>query len=89
MSVADTLAQRGTTYGRFEDHAAISQGLKAVMHKTPGWLELAPDQREALEMVQHKIARILNGNPDYIDSWHDIQGYTALVESRLKGEVGR
>ena len=89
MSVTDTLAQRGTTYGRFEDHAAISQSLKAVMHKAPGWLELAPDQREALEMVQHKIARILNGNPDYIDSWHDIQGYAALVESRLKEEVGR
>ena len=88
MSELDkTLAQRGEVYGRFEDHAAISQDLKAVMHKTPGWSELAPDQREALEMVQHKIARILNGNPGYIDSWHDIQGYTALVEKRLKGEV--
>lgn len=87
MSVADTLAQRGTTYGRFEDHAALSQSLKRVMHKAPGWQELPDDMREALEMVQHKIARILNGNPDYIDSWHDIQGYTALVESRLKGVV--
>ena len=73
MSVADTLAQRGTTYGRFEDHAAISQALKTVMYRTPGWAELAPDQREALEMVMHKAARILNGNPDYVDSWHDIQ----------------
>ncbi len=85
MSVQETLTQRGTTYGLFADHAAISQALKAVMHRTPGWSDLAPDQREALEMVQHKIARILNGNPDYVDSWHDIQGYTALVESRLKG----
>lgn len=40
-------------------------------------------ERESLEMVQHKIARILNGNPDYTDSWHDVGGYVALVEERL------
>ena len=87
MSIEQTLAARGAVYGRFEDQAAIAQRLKDVMHQAPGWSELAPDQREALEMIQHKIARVLNGNPDYIDSWHDIQGYAALVESRLKGEV--
>ena len=34
-------------------------------------------------MVAHKIGRILNGDPNYIDSWHDIIGYTRLVEQRL------
>lgn len=83
MSVQETLTQRGTTYGLFADHAAISQALKAVMHRTPGWSDLAPDQREALEMVQHKIARILNGNPDYVENFRDIAGYSTLVAERL------
>ena len=43
--------------------------------------------RESLEMLAHKVARILNGNPDYVDSWHDVSGYATLVEKRLKGDV--
>ena len=82
-----TLAERGAVYGRFVDHAEISQGLKRVMRAAPGWQELPDDMREALEMVQHKVARILNGNPAHVDSWHDVGGYVALVEKRLNGEA--
>ena len=35
--------------------------------------------REALEMIVHKIARIVNGDPNYIDNWIDICGYSKLV----------
>jgi len=41
------------------------------------------DMREALEMILHKIARILNGNPNYADSWQDIAGYAQLIVKRL------
>lgn len=85
--INDTLNERGSRYGTFRDHAIISQSLQAVMHETRGWQRLAPDQREALEMIQHKVARILNGDPDYADSWHDIAGYAALVERRLGGDA--
>ncbi len=46
---------------------------------------LAPDQQEALDMVCHKVGRIVNGDPDYADSWIDIAGYTKLVADRLEG----
>jgi hypothetical protein len=36
-------------------------------------------------MIAHKIGRILNGDPDYIDSWDDIAGYAKLVADRLRG----
>jgi len=81
--IRDTLEERGTRYGAFCDHAEISQELKDVMHDTLNWESLRPDQKEALEMIQHKIARILNGDPDYIDSWTDIAGYSTLVADRL------
>jgi hypothetical protein len=87
MSQIDaTLEERGTRYGDFTGHAEITQGLKDVMFATDKWCELADDQKEALEMVAHKIGRILNGDPDYIDSWHDIIGYVRLVEQRLERE---
>ena len=41
------------------------------------------EMKEALEMLAHKTGRILNGDPYFHDSWHDIIGYTRLVEKRL------
>ena len=51
-----------------------------------GWETLSFDAAEALDMIQHKIARILNGDPNYIDSWTDIIGYARLVEKRLTSD---
>lgn len=84
MTIEQTLAERQDRYGEFADHARISQNLSAVMHAAPRWDGLSAAQKEALEMVQHKVARILNGDPDYADNWHDIAGYATLVENTLK-----
>ncbi len=86
-SIEATLEQRGQRYGDFAEHARITQAIKAAMADSPNWARLAPDQREALEMIAHKAGRILNGDPDYHDSWHDIVGYTKLVADLLAPEV--
>jgi hypothetical protein len=77
------LTERGTRYGKFSTHAEITQRLKAEMRETPNWEHLSHAQREALEMVAHKLGRILNGDPNYKDSWTDIIGYVRLVECDL------
>jgi hypothetical protein len=81
--ISSTLEDREGTYGNFASHATITQGLKRVMENSRNWERLADDQRECLEMVMHKVGRILNGDPDYKDSWHDIVGYVKLVDDRL------
>ena len=86
QSIDATLAERGTRYGDFATHAQITQDLKAVMRKSPKWNALRADQKESLEMTAHKIGRILNGDPDYLDSWVDIIGYTQLVVNQLEGK---
>ena len=85
IGVDATLAERGTRYGTFTGHAKITQNIKRAMQDSPNWEKLDDDQREALEMTAHKIGRILNGDPNYADSWLDIIGYTRLVEARLDG----
>ena len=84
QSINDILEERGSRYGSFETHAAITQSLKIVMLQTPQWRNLNASQKESLEMVAHKIGRILNGDPNYLDSWVDIVGYTQLVVEQLK-----
>jgi hypothetical protein len=83
-SIDNTLAERESRYGSFLPHARITQDLKRAMQRGRNWNRLKDDQRETLEMIAHKVGRILNGDPDYHDSWHDIIGYTKLVADRLE-----
>lgn len=82
-SIDTTLAERGSRYGAYVGHAAITQGIKRVMQGTANWSKLQDHQKETLEMVAHKIGRILNGDPMYHDSWHDIVGYAKLSADEL------
>lgn len=81
--IANTLAQRGDRYGKFTGHARITQELKQVLVESKNWKILTADQKESLEMICHKMGRILNGDPNYDDSWIDIAGYAKLVADRL------
>ena len=82
-ALEQTLEERGSRYGKFQDQALICQTLKLFVRTTAGWSKLHEDQKQAIETIFDKIARILNGDPNYIDNWHDIQGYAKLVEDRL------
>lgn len=83
MSIDQTLSERGGRYGDFSIHAEIAQCLQDGMRDTKGWCRLSPVQRQALTVIADKIARILSGDPNYDDNWHDIQGYAKLAEDRL------
>lgn len=86
-TLSDTLDQRGKRYGVFTGHAEVTQSLKRVIaaHLSVRDRTLRDDQQEALDMICHKIGRIINGDPDYDDSWVDIAGYAQLVVDRLRG----
>jgi hypothetical protein len=88
-NVDSVLDERAKDYGKFIEGAEIMQMLKRLVHNyiedrgTP----LAFDQREAIDMIIHKLGRIINGNPDKVDHWVDIAGYATLVADRLQGDA--
>ena len=88
-SVDAVLDTRATQYGTFADGAALMQSLKRTLssHAQAHNKTFADDQWEALEMIVHKMARIVNGNPDNVDSWTDIAGYATLIADRLQGNA--
>jgi hypothetical protein len=83
-NINEMLAGRQARYGSFQGHAEISQHLKDAIRRLEKWDSLADDQRESLDMISHKIARIMNGDPNYADNWIDIAGYATLVANRLE-----
>jgi hypothetical protein len=87
--IQDVLKERDSHYGEFKFLAAGIQMLKLTMRNGKTWYRLEYDQKEALEMIAVKIARILNGDPNYIDSWLDIAGYAQLVVNRLEQDAAQ
>ena len=87
--VDTVLDTRALDYGKFKDGAALMQAIKRTMaeHAQKHGKTFADDQWEALEMIVHKIGRIVNGNPDKVDHWTDIAGYAKLIADRLEGNA--
>lgn len=81
--LANVLSERGSRYGTLMSNATISQGLKEIIHSSTNWEAMPPDMKEALDMIVHKISRIVEGDFDYDDSWIDISGYSTLIVERL------
>jgi hypothetical protein len=85
-----TLQQRGQTHGDYTDHARITQKLKNIvqgellLRDTRGQDKLSHCAEESLDMILHKIGRIIAGQWDEPDHWQDIAGYATITEKRIK-----
>jgi hypothetical protein len=87
--VETMLSEREKTHGNFRDHARCTRRLKAVLRDE---LEIVGnpitmEQEEALDMIFHKIGRIVAGNANFVDHWDDMAGYSTLVAKILRGEL--
>ena len=85
QTIEATLAERQAQYGCFEDVARttgkIMEALSEV--RVNGLNDLPYPHRMALYMIASKMARIVNGDFNYRDNWHDIGGYSKLIEDLL------
>ena len=78
--VDSTLNERGARYGNYSDVAGTTQQLVAIVESGANYEHLNAEQKTSLFMICNKIARAVNGAPDYKDNWHDIAGYATLAE---------
>ena len=86
VSLKETLEARGKHYegpGGYRDTAGFAQEIKRLFRASPNWTmrRLSYAQMESLDMIANKLSRLLNGNPNHTDTWHDIAGYSTLAES--------
>jgi DNA-binding Xre family transcriptional regulator len=82
VNIDEILAERNKTHGDYTKHAWITQALKMVIRSENKIL--TADQAETLDMICHKIGRILAGNPEVADHWDDIAGYAKLTADRIR-----
>lgn len=80
-----TLLERQSQYGCFEDVAFVTQGIIALLRKC-NYDNMPQPHQMALYMIASKMARLVNGDHNHIDGWHDIGGYSKLIENLIGGE---
>lgn len=79
MTIKKILQTRAGTYGEYRNVSQISQDIKKVIKNSRNYPLMPAYMLESLELIANKLARILNGDPLYDDSWRDISGYCTLV----------
>ena len=86
--VDSTLNERGARYGNYSDVASTTQQLMSIVECGANYEHLNAEQKTSLFMICNKIARAVNGDPNYIENWHDIAGYSTLIENSLMTTEG-
>jgi len=80
----DIINARATTHGDYKLTAAWSQSIKDMFRGSPNWHHMNDGQKEALEMIAVKLARLLNGDPQFPDHWDDLAGYGMLGSNSIE-----
>jgi hypothetical protein len=83
MNVDQILSDREQTHGQYREMAGYAQAIKQLMRTSRNWNRLDVGQAQALEVVADKVARILCGDPSFLDHWQDGAGYFELVARDL------
>ena len=70
------IPNRDQQHGGMEAVGRLSQNLKAHLRDGKNWYQLTDGEAEALDMIAHKISRILSGaDPHDPQHWEDVVGY--------------
>jgi hypothetical protein len=89
MDVDEILKERRKSHGEYCRVSAMSQTLKNVLKAGDSYYQLNFAQKESIDMICSKLARIMNGDPDEIDHWLDIAGYSKLAAQEIGTETNQ
>ena len=89
-NINTTLNERGARYGNYSDVAGVTQALVSIVESGASYEHLNAEQKTSLFMICNKIARAVNGDPQYFDNYRDIAGYATLQDGKIaiEGRVG-
>lgn len=83
MNADQIISNRAGSHGNYPDNAAIAQYIKDVIRTGPSYPSMTAAQRESLDLIATKLARICAGDPNFAEHWIDIEGYAQLIVIEL------
>ena len=86
METEKLIATRHATHGVYRHVCELDQATQKAWRNSQNWEHLTDVQRCSLQMISHKIARILSGDPFFDDHWKDCSTYAELARRSLEEE---
>jgi len=86
-TIDNILLERPSKHGEFTENSRATWEIMRSLQRERNWATLKDEQRHALYMIAHKMARIVAGDPNEHDHWDDIMGYASCVVTRLRKPV--
>lgn len=83
----ELLQSRGEDYGDFRNLSRVAQAIKNALRQGDTWQDMPFSQREAVDLIATKLARLVCGNPELVDTWDDIVGYATLGAQSIVGPL--
>lgn len=78
-SEMELLKERAKTHGNYDQTAKTAQMIKRLFQHSPAQMDFSERQKESLDMIAVKLARIMCGDPHEPDHWRDLAGYALLA----------
>ncbi len=72
------LNEREKTHGNYAETAYYTQWLRDTLRYHSNWHKLSTSQRDALDNIALKLARIVVGDANFDGHWEDVIGYAKL-----------
>ena len=76
---------RDDQHGGMDAVGGVAQQMKAAIRSGRNWTRLSCGEKEALDMICHKIGRVMSGaDPHDQQHWEDLAGYPIAVMREME-----
>lgn len=83
-NIDSILSERQSQYGCYEDVAKTTQDILKAL-RIGNYENMPEPHQESLHMIASKMARLVHGDANHLDSWVDIGGYSKLIVNLIEG----
>lgn len=83
-NIDSILSERQSQYGCYEDVAKTTRDILKAL-RIGNYENMPAPHQEALHMIASKMARLVHGDANHLDSWVDIGGYSKLIVNLIEG----
>lgn len=83
-NVNKVLEQRAESYGSYETHSIVSEGIMKVLEVANNYDKLPDHLLHTFKLIADKMTRAANGDYKHLDNLVDIIGYATLSLDILK-----
>ncbi|OED35018.1 hypothetical protein AB832_06575 [Flavobacteriaceae bacterium (ex Bugula neritina AB1)] len=88
-NISNVLNERRSTHGNFKDNARLTIELQEIIRSHENYKNMSYSHKLSLNMILHKVSRIVCGDHNFLEHIVDIIGYAKRLEEQIESNVDK